>query len=100
MTKVKRQDVWAARITEFKESGLSVSAWCADHGVNPRQLWYWLRKEKEESAEPKHSWLPLNLSETSLENALVIRVGRVTIDVKPGYDPKLLLDVVRTLAVQ
>ncbi len=26
MTKVERQGVWAARITEFKESGLSVSA--------------------------------------------------------------------------
>ena len=100
MTKVERQDLWAARITEFKGSGQSVRAWCTDQGINPRQLWYWLKKEKQESAEPKLSWLPLDLSDESLQNALVIRIGRVVIDVKPGFDPKLLLDVVKTLAVQ
>ncbi|MFO7802404.1 MAG: hypothetical protein R6V55_08935 [Desulfovermiculus sp.] len=100
MTKVERKNQWAARIAEFKVSGQSVRAWCADHGVNPRQMWYWLKKERQESADPKLSWLPLDLSNASLQNALVIRIGRVAIDVKPGFDPKLLLDVVKTLALQ
>ncbi len=100
MTKVERQNLWAARIAEFKDSGQSVRAWCEGHGVNPRQLWYWLKKEKQESIDSKLSWLPLDLSDASLQNALVIRIGRVTIDVKPGFDPKLLLDVVKTLVVQ
>ena len=100
MTKVERQNLWAARLADFKASGQSARAWCAGQGVNPRQLWYWLKKEKEESAEPKLSWLPLNLSDTSFQNALVIRVGRVAIDVKPGFDPQLLLEVVKTLVTQ
>ena len=99
MTKVELKNLWAVRVAEYKNSGQSVRAWCADHDVKPNQLWYWLRKEKE-SVEPKLSWLPLDLSDASFQSTLVIRVGRVAIDVKPGFDPKLLLDVVKTLALQ
>jgi hypothetical protein len=100
MTRAERQNLWAARLVDFKASGQSVRAWCAGQGINPRQLWYWLKKERQDSAESKLSWLPLDLSDASLQSTLVIRVGRVAIDVKPGFDPKLLLDVVKTLALQ
>ena len=100
MTKVERQNLWATRLAEFKTSGQSARAWYAGQGVNPRQLWYWLKKEKQESAESKLSWLPLNLSDTGFQSALVIRVGRVAIDVRLGFDPQLLLEVAKTLATQ
>ena len=31
-------------------------------------------------------------------SALLVRVGRATVEVKPDFDPALLSDVVRTLA--
>ena len=97
MTKADIQNLWASRIAEFKASGQSVLAWCADQDVKPSRLWYWLRKERQASSETAISWLPLNLSEAGFQTSLLVRVGQVAVEVRPGFDPKLLVDVVNTL---
>ncbi len=49
MTKAERQALWETRIAEYKKSGQSVREWCATHeDVNPKQLWYWLQKYKNQ----------------------------------------------------
>lgn len=101
MTKEERQDFWATKIAEFKESGQSVPVWCATQDVKPHQMWYWLKKEKQTSVENNTlSWLPLNLSDAGIQSSLLVRVGGVAVEVRPGFDPKLLLDVVKTLIAQ
>lgn len=98
MTKQERKKIWVSRIAEYRSSGQKVREWCKEHGVNPNQLWYWLRKENNHtSSEPKFSWLPVGLNGDDSQESLTVTVGQVLIDVKPGFDQKLLLDVVRTL---
>ncbi len=101
MTKEERKNLWASRIAEFKTSNQSVRGWCIAHDVNPSQLWYWLKKEKQTtSAETTLSWLPLDLSDEISQASLLVKVGQTAIEVKPGFDPKLLLDVVKVLTAQ
>ena len=100
MTKAEQQNTWAVRVAEFKSSGQSVSAWCTAHDVKIHQLRYWLRKEKQPYEEGIFTWLPLDLSEAGFQTSLLVRVGQVTLEVRPGFDPKLLLDVVKTLVSQ
>lgn len=101
MTKEERQKLWGARIAEFKASGQSVNAWCTEHNVSSQQLWYWLKKERQqESTEKTVSWLPVNISNSGLPSSLFVRVGEVTIEVNPGFNPKLLLEIVNTLVAQ
>lgn len=100
MTKEERRIYWADRVAEFKASGQSVPAWCAAHDVKVHQMRYWLKRNKLASAEKTPSWLPLDLSDAGLQNALLVRVGGVAVEVRPGFDPKLLLDVVKTLVAQ
>lgn len=100
MTKVDLQNLWVSRIADYKASGQSVAAWCAENNIKPNQLWYWLRKEKQHHSEATISWLPVDLSEAGLQNSLLVRVGRVAVEVRPGFDPKLLVDVVNTLIAQ
>jgi len=100
MTKEELRDFWAARVKEFKESGQSAPAWCAANNIKLHQLRYWLRKEKQTSTVTTLSWLPLNLSNTCPETSLLVRVGQVAVEVKPGFDPKLLADVVKVLSAQ
>lgn len=97
MTKADIKIQWAARIAEYKASGQSVPVWCAEQGVKPSRLWYWLRKERQASSGTEISWLPLDLSEAGLQTSLLVRVGRVAVEVRPGFNPKLLVDVVNTL---
>lgn len=97
MTKEERRSYWADRIAEFKGSGQSVPVWCAAHDFKIHQMRYWLKRDKQASAKKAHAWLSLDLSDSELQNALVVRVGGVAVEVRPGFDPKLLVDVVKTL---
>jgi len=98
VTKSELRDLWASRVAEFKSSGKSVPVWCVANGVSIHQMRYWLRKEQT-SASKAISWVPIDISNAGLQGFLLVRVGQVAVEVKPGFDPKLLLDVLRTLAV-
>ncbi|AOQ22925.1 hypothetical protein MTAT_24380 [Moorella thermoacetica] len=65
MTKAELQKLWENRIAEYRASGQSVKEWCASHDdVTPRQLWYWLRKFKnQKDTSPITRWLPVEVSE-------------------------------------
>jgi hypothetical protein len=104
MTKADRDALrreWAARIAEYKASGLSVSAWCKAHGLKPHRLWYWLRalKTEEASSQPCSEWLPVRIGahRDNSVSSLVIRVGHAAIEVSSGFDQALFLDVVKAL---
>ena len=81
-------------MAEFKASGQSVPSWCQEQDLKPHQLRYWLRKERE-SSNPTE-WIPLDMANNS-ESAVTLRVGQVAVEVRPGFDPNLLLSVVKTL---
>ncbi len=102
MTRAELQKLWEARIAEYRESGQSVKEWCASHeGISPRQLWYWLRKFKNQTTAPPESsnrWLPIEISEQgSPEQSLLVKIGPASIEVRPGFDPALLTQVVQVL---
>ena len=101
MTKLERQKEWENRIAQYRDSGQSVKKWCADNNVKPAQLWYWLRKFKtNDEVHLFHSnqWLPVEVHDyTPMDNALLVRVGEATIEVKPGFDPAMLSQVIRVL---
>lgn len=89
--------VWTERIAEFNRSGLSVPKWCADHGVKVHQLRYWLKKFTTLApAQTAVQWLPLEFYDP--EPALAVRMGPAVIEVRNGFDPQLLIAVVRTLS--
>jgi transposase-like protein len=101
MTKAERQQQWEARVAAYKASGQGTSAWCAAHDIKPHQLRYWLRKlEPVKATATPSKWLSVEVDEQSneSESSLLIRVGQATVEVKTGFNPALLSDVVRTLA--
>ena len=102
MTRAEQQQQWENRIEKYRASAQSVKKWCAENNVKPSQLWYWLRKFKtNDETEISHSnqWLQVEVRDyTPMDNALLVRVGDACIEVKPGFDPALLSQVVRTLA--
>ncbi|MCM3625123.1 helix-turn-helix domain-containing protein [Brevibacillus borstelensis] len=103
MTEEERREVWIARIQDYRSSGEQAATWCERHGVTPRQLWYWMKKlqpaEKQKQAIRQPKWIPVHLDETSHDgsSSLLVKVGSATIEVRPGFDPSLLADVVRVL---
>ncbi|MGI6227154.1 MAG: IS66 family insertion sequence element accessory protein TnpA [Peptococcales bacterium] len=93
---------WESRVAAFKASGQSSKEWCEVNNLKINQLRYWVRKLRSTNEPTMKSpqWLSVELDkpEASIQNnSLIVRVGKVSIEVKSGFDPSLLSDVVKTL---
>ena len=98
--RVKKRE-WAGLIADYRSSGLSAKKWCAANHVDYDQLKYRLYPSSVEPAAQPTRWLPVEISAPApmvYDEALLIRVGEACIEVKPGFDPALLKDVVRVLS--
>jgi len=105
MTKEELRKTWEERVAAFKASGQSASAWCAAHDLKTHQLFYWLQKYKNNTSAPATApfpWLTMEINKQNPDSTqgdyLLIRLGQATIEVKAGFNPTLLTDVVRILA--
>jgi hypothetical protein len=109
ITKAERialHGTWESRISEFRVSGQSRRAWCEANDVSLRQFQYWFGKfsRQESHSRLQHgNWAQIQLKESvkdsraSIQNALSVRIGPAVIEVRDGYNPSLLLDVVKVL---
>ena len=97
MVDIEKQKQWKKRIADYEASGQSGVSWCKEHGVSECQFWYWKKKfQKETAATEEATWVPVVLGEEA-SSSLTIRVGTVEVEVKAGYEEKLLQQVIRTL---
>ena len=111
MAKLELRSEWTTRVTDFKTSGQTAAAWCSANHLKLHQLKYWLRRQNNLSmaavstavkatATPAR-WLSVEVSTSeavNLQSPLLIRVGKATIEIVPGFDPELLADAVQALA--
>ncbi|KIV54643.1 hypothetical protein AM501_02290 [Aneurinibacillus migulanus] len=104
MTRKERRQMWEERISTFKASGESVTNWCAAHDIKAYQLYYWLKKldAKVPIGIPSSRWMAVEVNkyDEESERSILVKVGQATVEVKPGFDPTLLADVVRALGVR
>jgi hypothetical protein len=104
MTRLEQRIEWKKRIEAFKESGLNATAWCKLHDLKPHQFNYYLYKDKAQNqlaAPATTRWLSVEIEESTTtpdKVSLLVKVGEATIEVKPGFDPALLCQLVRTLS--
>ena len=97
-----RAKQWSQQIADCQSSGQTVRTWCAEHGVNIKSYYYWLRKLRLQTisnlpVEVKHE---LQTSEKSdpvsfrklevqvplpdLQPAVIIRLPNATLEVVNG----------------
>ena len=91
---------WRPIVEECLASGLPVSRWSREHGIDSQRMYYWIARFREEEAQlASHTrWFQLQTGEPAVSDcAFEVRVGNATIVVKPGFDPEALTEVVRAL---
>jgi len=97
--------LWTNRIRECRASGLTVSRWCEQNNIGPKNYYYWMRKIKREAfdalpAEQKENILSatdiatpvfskINLSadnktSSAVGYAITIQLNGIAIDVQDG----------------
>ena len=92
---------WDCQVALYRTSGLTQTKWCEINEISVHQLKYWLKKldNPHSTQESDNKWISVALEETDeqLNEAIQIKVGSVSIEVKPGFNPSLLADVVKDL---
>jgi hypothetical protein len=102
MSRTELNIEWERRMTEFRASGQTATAWCAARDIPMHRFWYWSRKLRPnhpaQSVDPIQ-WLTVKMDDTPVvqDNMLTIRVGDASIEVQPGFHPELLEQVIRVL---
>ena len=105
MDKEKIRREWSKKVNECKASGQTQTQWCKDKNIDPRKFSYWFLRYKDEDskATTPSNWIPLKVNksdekgEKKQAHPLNIKIGNVTIEIKPNFNPNLLLEVVKSL---
>ena len=106
----EKWDMWKKRVEDYQASGFSAARWCRENRIPESTFWTWKQRvmgakaaatSETKSSTPKEAtprWVAISEEEPALETAvLTIRLGAIGIEVKPGYDEKLLQHVIQTL---
>ena len=106
MSREEVRNQWRRLVEEFRESGETAAAWCRERGLNPEEFHRWVRKfadetpAKEPVAAAAIQWLPVQIADAQGDDpsTLVVHVGSAAIEVRSGFSPSLLKQVVRVLS--
>lgn len=92
---------WEQRISAYKASGLTQAKWCETNEISIHQFKYWLRKIKDYPmiGNTNNQWVPVVIEdpEPKLNESIQIRIGVASIEVKSGFNPSLLAEVIKVL---
>ena len=93
----KKEELWASRIQQCRESGLGVQAWCAEQGLSYHTCYKWQQKlyHKYASAEVG-SFYEVPLS-TAGSAAVTIQIGQYSMEIYNGADERTISSVLRAL---
>ena len=113
LNKSGRLGEWAQMISQCRNSGMTVSAWCREHDINIKTYYYRLRCLCEAIPEPaKPDNLPLSAGVTEPQFAEVtptertkrgsaainIRMGNTEVEIRNGADAVTIEAALRALS--
>jgi hypothetical protein len=100
----KIKSEWKDRVNKFTNSGLSMRKWCEANGYKLCTLHYWIKKFKDIENKSGVKWaiadMNNHLDSSKNSEALTVKLGLFSIEVRSGFEPKLLQDIVKVLSTQ
>lgn len=85
---------WTERIRKCSESGLNVSEWCWENGINLKTYYYHLRKLRKEICEQIHVSV-MTVPEES--HSVKISIGKVTAEISEGISEQMMTTLIRAM---
>ena len=96
-------EYWRQHVQALETSGMTRSCYCELNQIKLHKLDYWRKKfQKANPTDPgsdKH-WIPLQIRDDQAvgqASGICLRIGRLEIEVKSGFNRDLLIDVLRAI---
>ena len=100
----QREQFWRKMVSEQPRSGMSVAAWCGDHGVSAPSFYVWRQRLAQQRAAGRQSrrphLLPVEIIPAAAQNASALEIelpSQVRVHVGSGCDLELLRQVLTML---
>ena len=90
MPSLKQQ--WVEKIAAWRESGLSIAAWCRQNNEGYHRFIYW-RKRLQQNTQTSGRFVSLTFEPPSL----AVQCKGVTLQIERGFDRDLLREVLSVL---
>ena len=107
MSDVDKRTEWKTRFEAWQASGISAAEWYREQDIKVHQMYYWMRKFKRESLSDPTSgtrWLTVNMQDLPTDStdqaAVLIHVGTMSLEVRPGTNMELFSKVMRIVQNQ
>jgi hypothetical protein len=112
VTHMYRLNKWTEIIRECRSSGQTVSSWCADHNINPKSYYYWLKRVRTAACEALPSIgagdspiVPISIpvvtgiSHKGQESSpdILLRFGNITVELRNNASSILIENTLRAL---
>ena len=93
--------LWAERVSECRNSGQSVLAWCKEHGICSQAYYKW-QKRLFTMAKAQHEVqfaevTPITETMLSQQAAISIHIAGATVDIHSGADTATVETILRIL---
>lgn len=94
--------MWSRWVAECRESGLPVSRWRQENGINVKTYYNWQKKVfeamvEEQQGGPRFARVSAQQPENSV--AATVRIGPAAVDVYTGADAETVAAIVKALTV-
>lgn len=94
---VKKQVIeteWAERIRQCRESGLTVSEWCSENGINLKTYYYHLRKLRKKICEQ----IPVPvMTVPEICPTVKVQIGDITAEIPEGISEQMMTSLIRAM---
>jgi hypothetical protein len=95
----EKTNYWRQHVEAAKSGGLTRKAYCEANQIKQSSFDYWCHKlsDSKRNANGKEAgWIPVQVREES-SSGIDLRIGRMRIEIKPGFDQALLNELLRAI---
>jgi hypothetical protein len=100
---------WKERFEEYKQSGLSIKAWCLKNGLKNTTFKYWINKfnkSEQEALTSNANFVEVLLPSGNINNKVInkpsdamfmLSYGSYSISIADGFNPVTLAELMKVL---
>ena len=86
---------WIERIRDCRNSGVTVTEWCKQNGINPQTYYYHLRRLRERICEQVP--VPVGQMREPGKTAVTIHSGNLSVEIADGTSSATIEALIRAL---
>jgi len=97
LTRADKPSYWESQVSSWRGSGLSQAQFCRDHNLKARDFGYWKRKLARSSSAVTFVPLRVQSSPSAPSSLGLVLESGLRIEVRDGFSPGALKDLIHTL---